>query len=40
LSGSGPRQAMIDAVDLALMHGATPTVYQWRPDRPWQLDAA
>lgn len=40
LSGSGPRQAMIDAVDLALMYGATPTVYQWRPDRPSLLDAA
>lgn len=39
LSGSGPRQAMIDAVDLALMHRATPTVYHWRPDRPSQLDA-
>ena len=40
LSGSGPHQAMIDAVDLALMHCATPTVYHWRPDRPSQLDAA
>ncbi len=40
LSGSGPRQAMIDAVDLALMYGATPTVYQWRPDRPSLVDAA
>jgi predicted deacetylase len=26
----GPRQAMLDAVDLASMHGCTPTVYQWR----------
>ncbi len=40
LSGSGPRQAMIDAIDLALMHRATPTVYNWRPHRPSQLDAA
>jgi uncharacterized protein len=38
LSRSGPRQAMIDAVDLALMHGATPTVYRWHPNR--LLDAA
>ena len=35
----GPRQAMLDAVDLALMHGCTPTVYRWRPDRA-VLDAA
>ncbi|BBX20206.1 DUF2334 domain-containing protein [Mycolicibacterium duvalii] len=34
----GPRQAMLDAVDLALMHGCTPTVYRWR-DRP-ELTAA
>ena len=40
LSGSGPRQAIVDAVDLALMHHAIPTVYHWRPDRPSQLDAA
>lgn len=26
----GPRQAMLDAADLALMHGCTPTVYAWR----------
>lgn len=26
----GPVQAMLDAVDLALLHGCTPTVYQWR----------
>lgn len=25
----GPRQAMLDAVDLALMHGCEPQVYQW-----------
>ncbi|MGE2688373.1 DUF2334 domain-containing protein [Mycolicibacterium pulveris] len=29
----GPRQAMLDAVDLALRHGCVPTVYQWRPHR-------
>ena len=28
----GPRQAMLDAVDLALMHGCVPTVYRWLPD--------
>ena len=28
----GPRQAILDAVDLALMHGCTPTVYRWRAD--------
>jgi hypothetical protein len=40
LSASAPRQAVIDAMDLALMHGATPTVYHWRPDRPSLVDAA
>lgn len=35
----GPRQAMLDAVDLALMHGCTPTVYRWRRDRA-VVDAA
>ncbi|WP_197378702.1 DUF2334 domain-containing protein [Mycolicibacterium mengxianglii] len=35
----GPRQAVLDAVDLALMHGCTPTVYRWTP-RPALLDAA
>jgi len=35
----GPRQAMLDAVDLALMHGCAPTVYRWRQDRAI-LDAA
>jgi hypothetical protein len=40
LMRSGPRQAVLDAVDLALMHRATPTVYQWRPDQPVQVDAA
>lgn len=38
LGCSAPRQAMIDAIDLALMHGATPTVYHWYPDR--LVDAA
>ena len=33
LGRSGPRQAMLDAIDLALMHGLTPTVYQWTPAR-------
>jgi predicted deacetylase len=40
LSRSGPHQAMLDATDLALMHGATPTVYRWCPDRPSLVDAA
>ena len=35
----GPRQAMLDAIDLALMHGCTPTVYRWSPD-PALQDAA
>ncbi|MGE2731574.1 DUF2334 domain-containing protein [Mycolicibacterium vaccae] len=35
----GPRQAMLDAVDLALLHGCTPTVYRW-PDRPALTAAA
>lgn len=29
----GPHQAMLDAVDLALMHGCAPTVYRWQRDR-------
>ena len=40
LRRSGPRQAILDAVDLALMHRATPTVYQWRADQPMVVDAA
>jgi predicted deacetylase len=40
LTRPGPRQAMMDAIDLALMHGATPAVYRWRPDRPSLVDAA
>jgi hypothetical protein len=35
----GPLQAMVDAVDLALMHGCTPTVYRWEPAKAL-LDAA
>ncbi|CAN5615844.1 DUF2334 domain-containing protein [soil metagenome] len=35
----GPRQAILDAVDLALMHGSVPTVYRWIP-RPALLGAA
>ena len=27
----GPRQAMLDAVDLALMHRCKPSVYSWHP---------
>jgi len=30
----GPRQAMLDAVDLALMHGCTPAVYRRDPEIP------
>ena len=30
---------MLDAVDLAALHGCTPTVYKWRRDRA-VLDAA
>lgn len=35
----GPLQAMLDAVDLALLQGCEPTVYQWRADQA-VLDAA
>jgi predicted deacetylase len=35
----GPRQAMVDAVDLALMHRCVPAVYQWQP-YPALTDAA
>ncbi|GEM29799.1 hypothetical protein NN3_08060 [Nocardia neocaledoniensis NBRC 108232] len=31
LQRSGPRQAMLDAVDLALYHGARSDVYRWEP---------
>lgn len=33
LGMSGPRQAMLDAVDLALHHGVTSDVYRWSPAR-------
>jgi uncharacterized protein len=33
LRKSGPRQAMLDSVDLGLLHGCEPTVYQWRADQ-------
>ena len=39
LRKTGPLQAMLDAVDLALLHDAAPTVYQWRARRA-VLDAA
>jgi uncharacterized protein len=35
----GPLQAMLDSVDLGLLHGCEPTVYQWRADQA-VLDAA
>jgi uncharacterized protein len=35
----GPRQAMLDAIDLALMHQCVPAVYEWRP-YPALTDAA
>ncbi|WP_280382942.1 DUF2334 domain-containing protein [Nocardia wallacei] len=34
LDRSGPRQAMLDAIDLALFHEATPTLYHWHPHTP------
>lgn len=33
LGRSGPRQAVLDAVDLALCHGARSAVYRWEPVR-------
>ena len=39
LPNRGPRRAMLDAVDLALMHGCTPTVYSWQSNRA-AVDAA
>ena len=33
LGKPGPRQAVLDAIDLALMHGCNPAVYQWNPGR-------
>jgi hypothetical protein len=35
----GPLQAMLDSVDLGLLHGCEPTLYQWRADQAI-LDAA
>jgi len=35
----GPRQAMLDAIDLALMHRCVPSVYHWDP-YPALTDAA
>ena len=35
----GPLQAMLDSVDLGLLHGCEPTMYQWRADQAI-LDAA
>ncbi|MGW0159603.1 DUF2334 domain-containing protein [Mycobacterium sp. NPDC003323] len=35
----GPRQAIFDAIDLALMHGCTPDIYRWESD-PALSDAA
>ena len=40
LRRSGPRQAMLDAIDLALLHRCTPAVYRWLPDQPVLIDAA
>lgn len=34
-----PLRAILAAVDVALLHDCTPTVYQWRPD-PVELRAA
>lgn len=31
LGRPGPRQAVLDAIDLALMHGCEPRVYRWEP---------
>ncbi len=36
----GPRQAMLDAVDLSLLHRCEPDVYSWRPRDPALTDAA
>ncbi len=40
LQRSGPRQAMLDAIDLAMLHRNTPTVYRWQPNHPMVIDAA
>ncbi len=39
LRRSGPRQAMLDAIDLALMHQCSPATYRWEP-WPALTDAA
>lgn len=39
LRKSGPRQAMLDAVDLSLLQDCTPMVYRWQSDKS-VLDAA
>ena len=39
LRRSGPRQAVLDAIDLALMHQCAPAVYRWQPN-PALTDAA
>ena len=36
----GPRQAMLDVVDLALMHSCVPSMYEWKEARPALTDAA
>lgn len=40
LLAPGPRQAILDAIDLAQMHRAMPTVYQWRPEQAVPVSAA
>lgn len=39
LRHAGPRQAVFDAIDLALMHGCLPETYRWEAD-PALTDAA
>lgn len=39
LAEPGPLRAMLDAVDAALLHDCTPTVYRWRP-APVEVHAA
>lgn len=39
LRHAGPRQAVFDAIDLALMHGCIPETYRWEAD-PALTDAA
>jgi uncharacterized protein len=40
LQRSGPWQAMLDAIDLALLHRTAPTVYRWQSGHPMLIDAA